>query len=127
MLRSDKLPGPRFNYSPCVKVGPIYQFAGLVGIRDDKLCDGGVKAETTQILQNLENALGDFGLSWEHLYSARLFTTRFSQFAEINEAWSVFFNEDNPPPARTAVGVSELPLGASVEIEFAFYKEDVIS
>ena len=28
------------------------------------------------------------------------------------------------PPARTAVGVAALPLGASVEIEFRLYKEE---
>ena len=35
------------------------------------------------------------------------------------------FSEDVQPPARTAVGVGALPLGATVEIGFEFYKEAV--
>jgi 2-iminobutanoate/2-iminopropanoate deaminase len=82
ILRSSKLPGPKFNYSPCVKVGPIFQVAGLVGINLDsgKLVEGGPEQETAEILMNLGNALDDFGLTWDHLYSARLFTTKFDQF-----------------------------------------------
>ena len=120
ILRSDKLPGPRFNYSPCVKVGPIYQIAGL-SLETGALVEGGPEAETRTILKNLANALPDFGLSWDALYSARLFTTEFEKFTDINKAWSEVFS-DMAPPARTAVGVSALPLGASVEIEFTFYK-----
>ena len=124
ILRSEKLPGPKFNYSPCVKVGPIHQFAGLVGLslETSALVDGGPKFETRKILENMTNALPDFGLTWEDLYSARLFTTKFDQFTEINEAWGEVFGEIDPP-ARTAVGVSALPLAATIEIEFTFYKQ----
>lgn len=124
VLTSDKLPGPKFKYSPCVKVGPIHQVAGLVGLslETGTLVDGGPGFETKKILENLSAALPDWGLSWDHLYSARLFTTAFDRFSEINEAWGETFSEV-APPARTAVGVTALPLGASVEIEFTFYKD----
>lgn len=124
VLRPKAIPGPKFNYSPCIKVGPIYQFAGLVGLNPEtgSLVNGGPGAETAQILTNVLNALPELGLTLEHLYSARLFTTQFDRFDDINAAWNIVF-KDIDPPARTAVGVSALPIGASVEIEFAFYKE----
>ena len=126
ILRSDNLPGPKFRYSPCVKVGPIYQMAGMIGLdpKEGALVKGGVETETTQILANLQNALPDFGLSWNDLFQATIFTTKFDEFALINRAWERVFDETNLPPARTAVGVTALPLFAAVEIEFRFYKED---
>ena len=124
ILRSAKLPGPQFKYSPCVKVGPIYQFAGMIALEvgSDSICGDGPRSETATILKNLKNALPDFGLSLTDLYSARLYTTEFDKFNLINEAWNEFFI-DVDPPARAAVGVCALPLGATVEIEFSFYKE----
>ena len=45
-------------------------------------------------------------------------------FSEINKAWEEVFVAGVEPPARTSVGVAALPLGATVEIEFSFYRED---
>jgi len=36
--------------------------------------------------------------------------------------WEEFFTQDIPPPARTSVGVAALPLGATVEMAFRFYR-----
>ena len=36
-------------------------------------------------------------------------------FAPVNEIYAKFFN--SPYPARTAIGVASLPLGAKMEIE----------
>ncbi|OGT82827.1 MAG: enamine deaminase RidA [Gammaproteobacteria bacterium RIFCSPLOWO2_02_FULL_61_13] len=123
-LSSKNLPAPRFRYSPLVKAGPIYKTAGMIALDKDsgQLETGGVGAETTKILANLLGALPDFGLTLGDLVSANIYTTRMDQFAEVNRAWEAVFTQDIRPPARTSVGVSALPLGASVEIEFMFYR-----
>jgi 2-iminobutanoate/2-iminopropanoate deaminase len=125
LLTSKNLPPPKFRYTPMVKAGPFYRMAGMIGLdpTNGALVTGGVKAETRQILSNLRGALPDFGLGLEHLISANIFTTRFDQFAAINEAWEEVFTKDVPPPARTSVGVAALPLGATVEIEFSLYRD----
>jgi 2-iminobutanoate/2-iminopropanoate deaminase len=56
------------------------------------------------------------------MISARIYVVPFEQFGAVNAVWEEFF-ADIPPPARTSVGVSALPLGAQVEIEFTFYRE----
>jgi len=124
-LSSKNLPAPRFRYSYLIKAGPIYKTAGMVALDKDsgQLEAGGVGAETTKILANLLAALPDFGLSLADLVSANIYTTRMDQFRDINVAWEAVFTADIRPPARTSVGVSALPLGASVEIEFMFYRE----
>jgi len=109
-----------------VKAGPFYHTSGMIALNVENgiLESGGVYFETKRILQNLVAALPDFGVELSDMLAARIFTTRFEEFPEINSAWEEVFTEGGPLPARTAVGVSALPLGASVEIEFSFYKSN---
>ena len=125
ILVSERLPKPRFCYSPLIKTGPYYQTAGMIALDviSGKLEKTGVKAETKKILNNLASALPDFDLTLEDLVIVRIYTTDFSNFSEINMVWEEFFNKKMIPPARTAVGVSQLPLDASIEMEFSFYKQ----
>jgi 2-iminobutanoate/2-iminopropanoate deaminase len=83
------------------------------------LVPGGAYTQTAQILANLGRLAEEMNWSLEQLVLARVFCTDFSEFPEVNRAWDQFFAEV-VPPARTAVGVSALPLGALVEIEFQF-------
>ena len=124
-LLAQSLPAPRFRYSPCVQAGPWRQVSGMIALRPDtgELEAGGSGAETRRILQNLCAALPEWGVELCDLVVARIYTTRFDRFAEINEAWEEIFRADIVPPARTAVGVAALPLNASVEIEFSFWRE----
>ncbi len=125
LLVSSAIPAPRFRYTPCVQSGPFYTVSGMVGLdfATGKLAPGGLAAETRQILDNLKAALPDYGIGLEDMISARLYVVPFEQFAAVNEVWEEFF-ADVPPPARSSIGVSALPLGALIEIEFAFYRMD---
>ena len=125
-LSSDNLPQPRFRYSPLVKAGPFYKTAGMIALdtQSGELEPGGAEAETRKILANLCSALGDFGLGLDDLISATIYTTNFAEFPAINLAWEEVFGEPQAPPARTSIGVSALPLGAELEIEFMFYREN---
>ena len=55
------------------------------------------------------------GLGFEHVASVRVFLTRMEDYQAMNSVYARHFTE--PFPARTAVAVSALPLGASVEID----------
>jgi len=123
-LTSSAIPAPRFHYSPCVRIGNTWQVSGMVALdlNTGALAGGGPGPETTRILENLRSALPDYGVTLDDLLIARVFTTRFDLFPEINAAWEKFFTADIVPPARTSVGVSALPLAATVEIEFTFAK-----
>lgn len=123
-LQSSAIPAPRFHYSPCVRIGNTWQVSGMVALdlATGTLVGGGPGAETSRILENLRSALPDYGVTLDDLLIARVFTTRFDLFPEINAAWEAFFTADLVPPARTSVGVSALPLAATVEIEFTFAK-----
>ncbi len=121
---AEALPRPRFRYSPCIKAGPLYRFAGMIALDPETgaLEAGGPGPEAAKILHNLVSALPEIGLGLENMVSATIYTTVFEQFPAINEAWEAVFTEDIQPPARTAVGVHALPLGATVEMTFDFHK-----
>ena len=123
-LSSENLPEPRFRYSPLVKSGPFYKTAGMIALDKNtgQLEPGGAGAETAKILNNLLEALPDFDLSLDDLYSVTIYTTCFDQFPEINNSWEAVISADRRLPARTAVGVSALPINATVEMEFWFCK-----
>jgi 2-iminobutanoate/2-iminopropanoate deaminase len=124
ILHSPRLPKPRFHYTPVIKMGPWVRFSGMIALDavTGSVEAGGAGAEAAKILANLKAALPDLDLRLDQLVSARIYTTRFDLFAAINSAWEAALQELSVPPTRTSVGVAALPLGASVEMEFEFYK-----
>jgi 2-iminobutanoate/2-iminopropanoate deaminase len=55
------------------------------------------------------------GLAVNDIVQIRLYLTDLSELPELNEVYKKYFT--HPFPARTAIGVAKLPLGASLEIE----------
>ena len=121
LLGSARLAAPKFRYTPCVKSGGIGFVSGMVALdpATGALVEGGVGAQTQRIFDNLHLALPDYGLTLAQLCMARIYTTQLERFADINAVWERQF-DSVAPPARTSLGVSALPLGALVEIEFCF-------
>ena len=79
------------------------------------LVEGGTSAQLRQALANALELLSSEALRIEDVIKATVFLVDMSEFAKVNEVWIEFFG--NHRPARTAIGVGALPLGASVEIE----------
>ncbi|KQX01786.1 enamine deaminase RidA [Massilia sp. Root418] len=125
-VQSPAIAAPRFRYSPCVRIGGTVQLSGMIALdaASGELVSGGPGAETAAILRSLQRALPDYGVSLDELLIARIYTTRLDLFGEINAAWEAVFTAGTIPPARTSIGVSALPLGASVEIEFTFVQAE---
>lgn len=124
VFHSAKLAGPKFKYSPCVKTGPYFHFSGMVALdpATGSMVSGGTYREAAQILANMQVFAGELGLGLDQLATARIYTTKMSEFPEINRAWEEVFSGDRIPPARSSVGVAALPVNAQVEMEFMFYK-----
>ncbi|MGD1888593.1 MAG: Rid family hydrolase [Cohaesibacteraceae bacterium] len=121
-LRFESQPKPRFRYSSAVRMGPFVQTAGMVGLspQTGELVGGGLPEEFRQILVNLTAFLDENNLLAGPM-SATIYTTAFHRFAEINAIWDAHFGHAAQLPARSAVGVSQLPVGAQVEADFLIY------
>lgn len=101
-------------YTPIVRAGEWLVVSGQVGLRDGHLADG-VKGQTTQAVANLEGLLEGEGASLEHVVKTTVFLAHISDYAAMNEAYTAAFGDHRP--ARSAVAVAALPVGALVEIE----------
>jgi 2-iminobutanoate/2-iminopropanoate deaminase len=66
-------------------------------------------------LGNIKHILGEADLSLKDVIHVRLYVTDIKDLPALNAAYKTYFTD--PLPARTAVCVAALPLGASVEIE----------
>ncbi len=102
-------------YTPVVRAGGWLVASGQLGLADGALVDGGVGAQLTQAITNLAGLLEAEGGSLGDIVKATVFLTDMADYAEVNEAYTRAFGDHRP--ARSAVAVAGLPLGARVEIE----------
>jgi len=107
-------------YSPAVRAGDFVVMAGQVGFGESgALVGGGIEAETTQVLANIEAVLGDCGAGWGDVARTAIFLTELGNFATVNVLYEGAIGPHRP--ARTTIGVAALPAGALVEIECWVY------
>jgi 2-iminobutanoate/2-iminopropanoate deaminase len=104
-------------YSQAIKTDALVFTAGQIGLNPatGKLVDGGIEAETQQVLNNLKAVLEAAGTNFERVVKTTIFLTNMGEFATVNGIYGQFFGQ--APPARSTVQVAGLPLGARVEIE----------
>src|SRR5687768_1887593 len=103
-------------YTPIVRAGEWLVVSGQVGIADGKLVTGGLDAELRQAIANLSGLLAGEGASLSDVAKTTVFLAHLgSDYARMNEVYVELFGDHRP--ARSAIGVAELPLGALVEVE----------
>ena len=74
-----------------------------------------IPAATARSLDNLKAILADQGLDLSNVVKTTVFLQSMDDFAAMNEVYARYFAA--PFPARSAVQVAKLPLGAPLEIE----------
>ena len=102
-------------YTPIVRGGDLLFTAGQVGIADGAIVDGGVEAELRQVFVNLRSVLLSANASLADVVKTTVFLTDMDDYAIMNETYMEEFGDHRP--ARSAVAVATLPLGAQIEIE----------
>ncbi|MFQ5557172.1 MAG: RidA family protein [Acidimicrobiales bacterium] len=102
-------------YSPFVRGGGLVFTAGQVGIADGSLVEGGFEAQLRQTFANLRNVLESAGRSLDDVVKTTVFLVDIDDYPEMNRVYVDEMGDHRP--ARSAVAVARLPLGALVEIE----------
>jgi len=77
---------------------------------------GGIPAEARQTMENIKAALAGQGLTYADVVKCTVFITDMTQLADFNAVYSPYFTPGRLP-ARSAIGVASLTLGAHVEVE----------
>ena len=104
-------------YSPAFRVGSLLFISGQIPIdpATGDLTDGGVEAQTEQVMRNLGALLGAAGAGFEHVVRTTIFLADMNDFAIVNTVYGGHLAD--PPPARATVEVARLPRDVRVEID----------
>ena len=90
-------------YSPIVRVGDFLIVSGQIPIVDGKLIDGGVAAQTAQVMKNVATQLATMGATLNDVVKTMCFLTDMENFAAFNQAYIEALGDHRP--ARSTVEV----------------------
>jgi 2-iminobutanoate/2-iminopropanoate deaminase len=112
-------PPPTAAYSHAVRAGDYLFVTGQLGVdpESNALVPGGAAEQMKQIMRNLEIVLRGAGSDLDRIVMARIFLVNFAaDYPAVNAVYASYF-KTNRYPARTTVGVTNLALGAMVEMD----------
>jgi 2-iminobutanoate/2-iminopropanoate deaminase len=92
----------------------IYVSGQIHNKSDGTLVEGSVEEKVGQIMQNISEILKAGGANLDDIVKVVIYVTDMAQMPELNEVYPKYFTD--PYPAREAVCVKALPLGATIEM-----------
>ena len=116
-ISTNNAPAAIGPYSQAIEVNGFVYASGQLPIdpATGVFPEGGIKEQTAQSIKNAQMILEAAGTDLKHVVKTTVYLANMSDFAAMNEVYSLFFSE--PFPARSAVAVKDLPKGAMVEVE----------
>lgn len=116
-VSTDEAPPAVGAYSQATATDDLVFTAGQIPLTPagDLLDGASVDVQTEQALENLTAVLSAAGADTGDLLTVTVYMTDIGAFESMNAVYETFFDGD--PPARSAVGVAELPKGVDIEIE----------
>lgn len=116
VVSSPHAPAAIGPYSQAIVAGDFIFCSGQIALRPDgTLEQGGVAAETRQVLTNLSKVLMAARSNLTRVVKTTVFLRDMNDFTAMNDVYKEFFPDF--APARATVAVSGLPRGVKVEIE----------
>jgi len=114
---TDYAPEAIGPYSQAISCAGWLYTSGQIGIdpATGKMVEGGFEAQTRQVLRNLRAVLASAGCSFDDVVKATIFVTDLGNFKVLNGLYGEAMGDHRP--ARSAIQVAALPLGALIEIE----------
>src|SRR5687768_15088595 len=112
--KAPKAIGP---YSQAVKVNGVLYTSGQIALdpATGNLVEGDFTAQARRVFENLASVLREAKTDFQHVTKATVYLTDLANFATLNAIYTEYFGDHKP--ARTTVGVSQLPRGAALEID----------
>lgn len=116
-IETSDAPAAVGAYSQATETDNLVVTAGQIPATPggDLLDDAPIADQTEQALDNVEAVLAEAGLAMSDVLKVTVFLDDIDDFEEMNQVYGDYFAEE--PPARSAIGVDELPKGVAVEIE----------
>ena len=117
VIIAQDAPQPLGIYSQGIIVNNFVYTSGQIGIdpKTGSLIQSNILEEIKQVLENIKVILEKGGSSLDSTIKLTVFLTDLSYFSDVNNVFKKYFKKKYP--ARSAVEISALPMGARVEIE----------
>jgi 2-iminobutanoate/2-iminopropanoate deaminase len=117
VLSGPGIPASSLPFSPAIEANGFVFLAGQVGDLPGTgaRIEGGIEAETRQMLDNVGRLLQAVGLGFGDVVKATVYLVDFDEFARMNGVYREYFPSE--PPTRATVGVTRLAADYRVEIE----------
>ncbi len=121
IIHTDAAPKAVGPYSQAVKIGDFLFTSGQIALDPEtmQMVEGDVQIQAHQVLKNLDAVLQAGGSNLENVVKTTVFLADIADYKAVNAVYEVYFSDSKP--ARSAVAVRDLPLGALVEIEAVAY------
>jgi 2-iminobutanoate/2-iminopropanoate deaminase len=120
MVATPLAPAAIGPYAQAVRVGDMLFTSGQVALDPETgaLVAGGIREQTTRVLDNLTAVLSEAGLDLEHVVKTTVYLKNMADFSAMNEVYARYLAPEGVvPPARSTVEVARLPKDALVEID----------
>ncbi|KOH45645.1 RidA family protein [Sunxiuqinia dokdonensis] len=117
IISTPNAPAAIGPYSQAIEADGTLYISGQVPLdpATAKVVDGGIAAQTEQVMKNIGAILEAAGYSFTDVVKSTCLLSDMANFKAMNEVYGKYYAEN--PPARAAFAVKELPLGVLVEIE----------
>lgn len=114
-IRTPDAPSaPDFLSQAIVSNGLIFVAGQIHVLSDNTLVGETTEEKLAQIMKNISAILAAADVTLDDVVKVTIYVTDMSVMPELNVAYPAYFHE--PYPAREAVCVKALPLGADIEI-----------
>lgn len=84
---------------------------------DGEITSGNVSEQTHQVMKNIKAVLNEAGSCLDNIVKTTIFLKDINDFTKVNEIYASYFTSDIKP-ARSTVGIANLPKNVLVEIEY---------
>jgi len=104
-------------YSQAVRSGNLIFWSGQIPLdpKSGNLVQGDFAAQARRVFDNLRGVLRAAGIDFRNVTRATVDLTDLNNFQTLNSIYAEYFGDHKP--ARSTVGVAQLPRGAAVEID----------
>ena len=116
-LSSEQTLKANLPFSEAVRLGNTLYLSGVIGFSPGTrtLVPGGIEGQIRQVMETIKSVLERNGSSLDHVVKCTVMLADMSEWAKMNAIYITYFTKHFP--ARSALGVNGLALGAQVEIE----------
>lgn len=116
IVQTPDAPAAIGPYSQAVRFGNLVVTSGQIPLTaSGDLVEGGVEAQTRQVIENLRAVLQAAGTDLDRVVKTTVFLADMNEFSVMNSVYEQEFTA--PYPARSTVQVARLPRDVRVEIE----------